>query len=141
MASAERTEVFDVAIDKLFKVITDYENYPDFMDGVSSVNLIERKGNKAKVEFHINIIKKFNYTLLLTEEAPNKLSWTFESGDLFKRSEGAWELKDNGDGSTEVTYRVDIDFKMMVPSMMTKKLVSGNLPSMMKSVAVKAKEQ
>lgn len=141
MASAERTETFSVKPEQVFAAITDYEAYPEFMDGVSSVKVIERKGNTAKVEFNINIIKKFSYTLLLTEEAPSRLSWTFDSGDLFKKSNGAWELKDNGNGTTDVTYKVDIDFKMMVPGMVTKKLVSGNLPSMMKSVEKKAKEK
>ena len=140
MAHAERTEVFDVEIDKIFKVLTDFEHYSDFMDGVSAVKVLERDGNNVKAEYSLNIIKKFSYVMNHEIQEPNKISWSFISGDLFKKSDGAWTLKDLGDGSTEVTYTVDIDFKVMVPGMVSKKLVSSNLPSMLKSVKEKAKE-
>lgn len=139
MASAQRVEIFDVSADKIYKVLTDYESYPDFMDGVKSVNLISRDGASAKVEYNINIIKKFSYILTSEEIENEKVSWSFESGDLFSSNDGSWSLKDNGDGTTEVTYKVDIDFKVKVPGMISKKLVSSNLPSMMKSVLKKAK--
>lgn len=140
MANAQRTEVFDVSIDKIFKVLTNFEGYSDFMDGVSGVSVLETNGNVVKAQYDLNIIKKFSYIMNHTIEEPNKISWSFVSGDLFKKSDGAWTLKDLGDGTTEVTYSVDIDFKVMVPGMVSKKLVASNLPSMLKSVKNKAKE-
>lgn len=140
MASAERTEVFDVEQEKVFKVLSDLENYPDFMTGVEKVEVLESKGNQIKARYDLNLIKKFSYTMNHTIEAPNKISWSLVSGDFMKRSDGSWELKDLGDGKTEVSYKVDIDFKVMVPGMISKKLVSSNLPSMMKSVQEKARK-
>lgn len=140
MAHAEKTQVFNVSIDKIFKVLTNFEGYPDFMDGVNGVKVLETNGNTVKAEYSLNIIKKFSYVMDHTVEEPNKISWSFVSGDLFKKSDGSWTLKDLGDGTTEVTYSVDIDFKVMVPGMVSKKLVSSNLPSMLKSVENKAKE-
>ena len=32
MAKAERTETFDVPVDKFYKSIIDYSNYPKFVD-------------------------------------------------------------------------------------------------------------
>jgi coenzyme Q-binding protein COQ10 len=139
MASAEKVEIFDVTADKIYKVLTDYESYPDFMDGVKSVNVISREDGIAKVEYNINIIKKFSYVLTSEEVENEKVAWSFDSGDLFSSNNGSWNLKDNGDGTTEVTYKVDIDFKVKVPGMISKKLVSSNLPSMMRSVLKKAK--
>lgn len=141
MTSAERTETFEVSAEKIFQVLKDYETYPEFMDGVSRVEVVERNGNKAKVKYHINLIKKFSYVLDLVEEGPHKLSWSFDSGDLFKINSGHWSLKENTDGTTDVTYKVDVDFKVMVPGMVSKKLIGSNLPSMMQSVLQKALEQ
>jgi len=139
MAGADRTETFDVSADKIYKVLTDYEKYPDFMDGVKSVNELSRDGNTAIVEYNLNIIKKFTYTVKITEVENQSVSWTFEGGDLFHSNTGSWTLKDNGNGTTDVTYKLDLDFKVKVPGMISKKLVSSNLPSMMKSVCKKAK--
>lgn len=139
MAQAERTENFDSKVENIYKVLTDYPHYPEFMDGVSSVEVLSRDGNKVRVKYNINIIKKFTYTIEITEEENKSISWTFVEGDLFHSNNGAWLLKDNGNGTTEVTYKLDLDFKVMVPGMISKKLVSSNLPSMMKSVNKKAK--
>jgi hypothetical protein len=41
-------------------------------------------------------------------EGPTRLSWTQEKGDM-KSVDGAWELKDLGNGRTRATYRLDAD--------------------------------
>lgn len=139
MASAERTETFDVEISKVYNVLKDYESYSDFMDGVSSSEILSRDGNNTKVKYHLNIIKKFTYSINLTEVENESISWSFDEGDLFKSNDGHWMLKDNGDGTTEVTYKIDAEFKVKVPGMISKKLISSNLPSLMKSVCKRAK--
>ena len=40
MAKAERTEVFNIDINKFYSIIEDYSSYPDFVDGVSSSIMI-----------------------------------------------------------------------------------------------------
>ena len=58
---------------------------------------------------------------------------------MFKKNNGCWELEDNGDGTTEVTYTLDTKFKGLVPSMITDKLTKTSLPAMMKAVEDRAK--
>jgi ribosome-associated toxin RatA of RatAB toxin-antitoxin module len=42
MAHANRVLIFEAPIQNVFKAITDYKSYPDFVDGVSSVEIIKR---------------------------------------------------------------------------------------------------
>ena len=115
MARAERTEIMQANAEDIFNVLKDYESYSEFMEGVASVEVLERDGNKVQAKYNINMIKKFSYIINLVEEAPNKLSWTLDSGDLFTKNIGEWLLKDLGDGTTEVTYSLDVELKLMVP--------------------------
>lgn len=140
MANAERVETFDASVENVFQVISDYESYPEFMDGVKSVKILSKSGDTTKVEYNLDIIKKFSYVLELTEKKNESISWKFISGDLFKKNVGEWVLKDIGDGKTEVTYKIDVDFKMLVPGMISKGLISSNLPSMMKQVNKRAQK-
>ena len=140
MAEASRTEVFDVDKEKVFKVLSDLESYPEFMTGVENVEVVERSGDNVKSRYDLNMIKKFSYTLDHKLEGPDRISWTLDSGDLLSKSDGSWELKDAGNGKTEVTYSINVEFKVKVPGMISKKLVSSNLPSMMKAVQKKAKK-
>ncbi len=139
MAKAQRTEIFDIDINKFYEILEDYEKYPEFVDGISEIEVLEKTETSAKVRYALNLIKKFTYTLQMTQQKPNKLSWTLESGDFFKTNSGSWELKDLGDGKTEVTYGLEVDFKILAPKMIVNKLVATNLPAMMKSYYKRAK--
>jgi ribosome-associated toxin RatA of RatAB toxin-antitoxin module len=133
MPQAKRTEVWDAPIDKIFEVLTDYESYPEFVDGCSSVDVISKTETEARVEFGLNLIKKFKYILVLKQTRPTEVSWSFESGDIFKKNEGAWVLKDLGDGKTEVNYSLEVEIKGFAPKSLVNSLTEKNLPAMLKS--------
>jgi coenzyme Q-binding protein COQ10 len=141
MASAEKTLIMHAPAAKILEVLKDYESYPDFMDGVSNTTILSREGNTVKAEYDLNVIKKFQYILEL-EENETGLSWSFDSGDIFKVNSGSWELEDLGDETTEVTYKIEVEIKikMMGTGMITKKLVNTSLPSLMRSVEKRAQE-
>lgn len=139
MANASRTEVVDVEIGKIYDVIADYAKYPEFVDGVSAIKILSQNETSAKVEYSLNMIKSFKYTLNIKQEKPTRLSWTLDSGDLFKKNDGEWKLKDLGNGKTEVTYSLDLDFKMFAPSSILSALTEKNLPAMMNSFFKRAR--
>ncbi len=141
MATASRTEVVDVDINKLYDVIVDYARYPEFVDGVSSTKVLSQNETTAKVEYSVNMIKSFKYVLATTQSRPNKVSWVLESGDLFKKNDGNWTLKDLGNGKTEVTYSLEVDFKMFAPNAILSALTEKNLPVMMQSFFKRAKSK
>ena len=55
---------------------------------------------------------------------------------------GNWDLKDLGDGTTEVSYSIEVDIKikMLGAGMITKQLTKIQLPAMMKAVEKRAQE-
>lgn len=141
MAQATRKETFDVEIQKIYDTIIDYAAYPDFVDGCSSVNILEQNDSGARIEYGLNLIKKFKYILTMKHEAPNKVSWSFESGDLFKMNQGSWVLKDNGDGTTDVEYSLEVDIKGFAPKKIVDNLTSKNLPNMITQYKEQAKKR
>jgi ribosome-associated toxin RatA of RatAB toxin-antitoxin module len=140
MASAETTETFPCTVDQFFSVAADYEKYPQFLSEVKNVKILETKDNKKLVEFHVSVVKTFSYRLWITEEAPKRISWTLDSGDIFKTSKGSWDLKDVG-GQTQAHYAVDATFKVFVPGPIAKALVNVNLPNMMRAYRERVKSQ
>jgi coenzyme Q-binding protein COQ10 len=140
MAQVDVEEVFQVPIEKVYSVLTDYEAYPEYVEGTDEAQVLDFDDNGARVKFSLNIIKKFSYILKMTHQKPNKISWLLESGDLFKKNTGFWDLSDNGDGSTSIKYGLDLDFKMMVPKMIINKLVKKNFPAMMENYHQRCKQ-
>lgn len=138
--AAKRTEVMDVDLDSLWAVITDYEGYADFVDGLAGTKIIERKGNEVFVEYHINMMgKDFKYVLCHKETPKKALKWHMVEGSFFKSNDGSWALKDLGDGQVEATYTVEVGFPLLVPKMITNALVVSSLPKMLEGFAARAK--
>jgi coenzyme Q-binding protein COQ10 len=140
MAAAETTEIFPCTVDQFFALISDYPKYPEFLSEVKACKILETKGNKKLVEFQVSVVKTITYRLWITEEVPKRVSWTLDSGDVFKTSTGSWDLSDAA-GKTKARYAVDATFKIFVPGPIAKALVNVNLPNMMKAYhsRVKAK--
>ncbi|PIT98800.1 MAG: polyketide cyclase [Bdellovibrionales bacterium CG10_big_fil_rev_8_21_14_0_10_45_34] len=130
MASASTTELFNCKMDQFFTVIHDYEKYSEFLSEVKSCKVIRRDGNKALVEYQINMVKSFSYQMWMVESPPDSITWSFAEGDLFKTSSGSWKLQDEA-GKTRATYTVEATFKTFVPGPIAKALIQVNLPNMM----------
>lgn len=140
MAQATRTEVFDVPADKFYKAVIDYKSYPNFVDGVKSVDVQNESADGATVKLSLSIIKEISYTIKLTHKPNQEVSWSFVSGDLMKVNNGRWTIKDLGNNKSEVTYSLEVELKGFMPGlgMIEKTLVNTNLPLTMKAFAKQA---
>lgn len=140
MARAERTEVFDVPVDKFYQAIIDYKAYPKFVEGVDSTEVTNETPDGATVTMNLNLIKKIAYTIKLNHKKNQEVNWSLVSGDLMKVNNGRWTLKDLGQARTEVTYSLEVELKGFLPGlgMIEKTLVNTNLPMTMKAFAKKA---
>ncbi len=138
MAAATTTEIFSCTPDQFYKIVSDYEKYSEFLPEVKQCRVLETKGSKKLVEYQVSMIKTFTYRLWITECAPFKVEWTYESGDIFKTLKGSWEIQDLN-GKSQVKYSVDATFKIFVPGPVAKALVNTNLPNMMKAYQQRVK--
>lgn len=140
MAAASTTETFPCTPEQFFSIVSDYEKYPEFLNEVKGCKVLETKGDKKLVEFQVSVVKTFTYRLWMTEEKNKRISWTLDSGDIFKTSIGSWDLEDTG-GKTKAKYAVDATFKVFVPGPIAKALVNVNLPNMMKAYHERVKKK
>ena len=111
----------------------DYEAYPQFLQGVDKVKILEQTPTSTIVKFCLNLIKEFSYVLIMGHNPSKSVDWKLKSGDIFKKNEGSWMLEQMGENETRATYILDVDLKIFIPKMISKKLVSSNLPRTMES--------
>ena len=139
MASAQTQEVFNCTTEEFFKLVADYEKYPEFLTEVKSVKIYKNSGNTKEMEYHVSLIKTFKYKLKVTEVANKSVSFEFIGGDVFKTMKGSWLLADK-DGKCAVEYKVEATFGMLVPDSIAKPLVSANLPMMVTNFKKRIKQ-
>jgi len=129
MASAQTSDVFNCTVSQFYKVIADYEKYPEFLSEVKECKVLKTEGNRKMVQYTVHVLKNFVYSMWMTETENSGIKWEFAGGEIFKTSTGSWVLVEEG-GKTRATYAVDATFTMFVPGPLAKALVSVNLPNM-----------
>lgn len=131
-ASAE----IDAPVEQVWAVVEDVLTAPDWQGGLVSISALERDGegrptlvesvSDIKVR-HVKTQVRFSY------EAPTRLSWVQEKGDL-KSVEGSWALEDLGGGRTRATYTLDGD-----PGRVLGMIIRGPVEAAVRSMLVNAR--
>lgn len=142
MAYAEVEKTVDVSKEKLFKVITDYEKYIEFVDGMKTAKATRNAdGTISASNFLSTMGKEVNYSITLKENAEaGTVDWTLVTSDLFKKNDGGWKLEAVGPSQTKVKYWLDVEFSIPIPGFILKGLVKNSLPGVVDNFAKRAKE-
>ncbi len=75
-------------------------------------------------------VRRIKARVRFTYEAPTRLSWTQEEGEM-KSVEGSWELEDLGGGRTRATFNLDAD-----PGRMLGMLIRGPVEAATRAIFV-----
>ena len=140
MAKAELTKALDVAKDKFFAAVTKYEDYPQFVTGCKKVEVERKAPGHSRVKYFTNILGKDLWYLLEHSEDLEKgtVTWKMIDSDLLKVDQGTWTMKEVG-GKLEVTYSIEIEFKIWVPGPILKTLTATSLPMVISEMEKRAK--
>ena len=140
MAKVIKEKEMNVSAEALANVILDFENYPEILGEVKkAVTTWSTDKKDAKVNFELEVVKRFNYDLKFAIEYPAKIAWSLMKSDFFKENRGSWTIKKLGDKKCHVTYEVEVSFGFLVPGWVTKKLTEVNLPKMLEKFESAAK--
>ena len=93
MAKAERTEVFEVSADKFYAAIINYRAYPEFVDGMKSIEVKDEGTDTPTVTYGLSLIKSITYTLKMNHKKNQEVSWSLVTGDMMKINNGNGLLK------------------------------------------------
>jgi uncharacterized membrane protein len=104
--------------DTVFDVAADLAAYPEWAQGVSSVEILEENedGLAAKARFEVEgFIKRIRYELEYEYDRPGRISWRAIPGSDIKDMEGYYEFNALEDGGTEIVYALRVEPAFVVP--------------------------
>jgi hypothetical protein len=79
-------------------------------------------GRPAEVYFELDASPiKDAYTLRYDWHGDDSVTWTLVEGKMLRALDGAYELRELGSGSTEVTYRLALDVSIPLIGMLKRK--------------------
>lgn len=108
----------------IMAVISDFSAYPVWAQGGRIAEPVgdpdDARPEQVYFELEASPIKDA-YTLRYDWHDPDSVTWTLVEGRMLKSMDGAYELDDRGDGSTEVTYRLAVDISIPMIGMLKRK--------------------
>ncbi len=108
----------------VMEVIGDFPAYPEWAKGVQEATVVEEgpDGWARQVFFRLDVTPiKDEYTLAYEWDGYDEVTWHLVSGKMLRTLDGAYTLRDLGDGSTEVTDRLALDLSVPLIGMIKRK--------------------
>jgi hypothetical protein len=116
--------VIDAAPSEIMSVIADFPAYPHWAKGVTIADVVSlyEDGVAEQVFFALDVSPiKDEYTLAYEWVGDHEVTWTLVEGKMLRALDGAYILRDLGNGSTEVTYRLALDVSIPLIGMLKRK--------------------
>jgi len=135
MPIAKATLETFVSPDELKAVILDFEKYPEFMNEVTKVEVLERSKSSITAKFHVHVSfagfdLKSSYTTKYAI-AGNTISWELVESDSITKMNGRWELSETDDGECEARYEAELETNVAIPPEVQAAFVEESLPKLM----------
>ena len=113
-------------VDRVAAVICDFPRYPEWVDALKRIEVLEEyeDGYAARVRFLIDAaVMADDYTLEYAyAEDLTRIEWHLvEPSKTQKSQEGSYDLADNGDGTTTVTYTLEVELSIGMLGMFRRK--------------------
>jgi len=124
---ADRTEssiVINAAPAQVMAVIADLASYPEWSDGVKSVEVLTEweDGRPGDARFVVDAgVIKDTYELEYDWDDDRSVTWKLVEGQMLKALDGAYTLTENGDGSTTVSYQLAVDVSIPMIGLIKRK--------------------
>ena len=140
MGRARKSIEVDVPPEAFFRVLQDYERYPEFLPEVNSVR-VARCDEAVEVTYWLDVkLKVIEFTLRHTPRFP-RIDWELvRGGDFLRRNVGAWTLERTASGGTRATYAIEMELGPLVPPAMEKALAERGLPNLLRNFKAQAEK-
>ena len=108
---------------EVMAVVADFDAYPDWVGNLEEVEVLarDRRGRGSRVAFRLGTPwGEQAYTLAYRYQPRDAgMSWTYVEGTLEDLA-GSYTLEPTDDGTTRVTYRLEVALGMSIPSFLVR---------------------
>ena len=147
MPRIEQSILIDAPIAEVYRIARDAESFPQFMDDLQSLTMLERsEDGQRTVTAWVGLIREFKMSIKWTQEdlwddVRYRDAFRMLQGDMDKM-EGDWQFTPEADNRTRFDSRMEYEFEVpligpMVRNLIKKKMTE-NLQATMEAIKQRA---
>lgn len=141
MATVKRSALVPYSAHAMYCLVNDVASYPQFMDGCSSVEIIEHTDQLMRATMYL---KKAGMEVNLTTRnklvVDTSIEMTFEDGP-FRTFNGLWQFKSLSDTACKLTLDLEFEFKSGTLAKLATGMFSGVSNNLVDSLCRRADQK
>jgi len=143
MPSVDTSIWINAPLDRVYEIAKDNESYPEFINDVQSVTVIEKSGDRVVADY-VGIVPQFLLKVRwrqedLWDDTTHSSRFRQIQGD-YDRLEGTWAFTEEKGG---VTFTQHLDYEYNVPTLgaLVKKVIHGIVVKNLENIGVAIKKR
>ena len=143
MEGTIRSSETSASPETVFDVAADLAAYPEWVDGVSTVEILERDEDGLAVAARFEVagfVKRIEYTLRYEYDRPRRIAWTAVPGEDIAAMQGYYEFRPNDRGGTEILYALQVAPAFTVPGFLRRQAEKQIVTSALRGLRRRAED-
>lgn len=107
----------------VYDVAADFASYPEWQPEMKQVEVLEtdNEGRGTRVRYVVDAGVLEARVVLEYSYAETSMSWVLVEGDAVRRNDGTYTFDERGDGTTLVTYELEVEPAIRLPGMVRRR--------------------
>lgn len=138
--SVEKTLTINADLGTVYDVVGDFESYPDWLEEFREAEVLETydDGWAKQVRYVLHAMGiSIDMTLAYTY-TDTRVEWHLVDGDMISKNDGSYEMADNGDGTTALTYALEVVTNVPLPGMVRKRIAKKTVSDSLDAIKKRA---
>lgn len=138
--SVQESIDIDAALGTVYDVVGDFESYPEWLDEFKSAEVLATldDGWAEKVRYELSTMGITLKMTLAYTYTDTRVEWVLEEGDMMSKNDGAYDMVDNGDGTTTLTYDLTVQTSVPLPGMVRKRIAKKTVTDSLNAIKKRA---
>lgn len=143
MSHIEQSIVINAPVERVFEVLEDFENYPEYQPEIIEIDVQKKNATHARVFLTVDIAgQKVDYTLEFKFKRGDGMSWKMvEGSSILKKNDGQWIFQKQGPKKTKAIFAADVDFAFWIPRSLAEGVIKSHLPKMLANIKRRAEKK
>ena len=128
--------------DAVWNTVGDFPSYPEWLAEFkeSEVLATREDGWAEQVRFTLGAVGITICMTLAYTYTDDRMTWTLVEGDMLQRLDGGYTIADNGDGTTTLTYELEVVSTVPLPGMVRRRIATKVVKDSLKAIRARAEK-
>lgn len=139
---AEESIIIKAPMPQVYETLGDFEAYPEWLTEFKAVTItrLREDGWADEVRYTLGAVGITVDFTLTYDYSDTRVEWKLVEGTMLERLDGAYDMTDRGDGTTELVYELAVSSSIPLPGMVRRRVAKKIITDSLKAIKQRAEQ-